>query len=428
MVDTTQITDSDTSISLPDFFPQQNLVVEQEQHRFNVSDTTDGPESQLSYQLSKSPVDEIIRVTGTFDGETIEFTKGDDYTLSQDNTDIVWSDTERTPTPGTTFFVTYESDSILKRYLGASNEELAVTQDSIVESVERKFIDTASGDNLDRIGALFGEVVGDRRGKSDEEYRNYLKSAVQSFVSRGTKSGIRLAVSAAIGLPLEQVKIEEDFEQSAYFVFFEPNTRIETSTITEIADIADPSGVQYLGAIVGLDEDRTTIIEGPKPNIDEIEVYESPEEVPEDFIDPVAPKENIFKTIDIFDETIENEIVETFTYDWAKQNVIVSSVGSGNSWNEFQWGEEWGSPKDVDVEIVGIDWDFADWNSIPSQGTFGAIGDNADSIGVADTTTSTVADKTPDDGVGSTDVVTPNITTAEVYEWEEGWGTLTWST
>ena len=403
MLDLSPITESDTEVTLPDFFPQQNLVVEREQHRFSVSQTADGPEPQYEYTLSKAPVDEIIRVTGTFEQQTIEFTKGEDYTLSQEKTEIVWSETERTPTPGTAFFVTYESDSILKRYLNSSNDELAVTQDKIAESIERKFIDTASGDDLDRIGALFGEVVGDRRGKSDEDYRNYLKSAVQSFVSRGTKSGIRLAVSAAIGLPIEQIEIQEDFEQGAYFVFFKPNTRIETSTITEVADIADPSGIRYLGAIVGVDEDTTTAIEGPRPDLSELEQYDSLDEVPDDFIDPVAPKENIFREVDIFDETVEDEVVETYTYDWAKQNITVNSVGSGNGWNEFQWGEEWGSPKDVDVEIVGINWDFADWNFIPSQGTFGAIGDNAESTGVTDNTTSTVADRTPDDVVGIDD-------------------------
>src|SRR6056297_2544835 len=187
MVDTEPISESGTSVSLPDFFPQQNLVVEREEHRFDVFEGNDGPEAQTEYGLTKAPVDEIIRVTGSYDNSTIEFTNGIDYTLNEENTAVVWNTDGRTPTAGTTFFVTYESDAILKRYLDASNDEIEITQDAIVESINSKFIDTSSGDNLDRIGNLFGEIVGDRRGKTDEEYRTYLKSAVQSFVSRGTK-------------------------------------------------------------------------------------------------------------------------------------------------------------------------------------------------------------------------------------------------
>lgn len=427
MLDLSPIKDANADVELPEFFPQQNITVKKEQHTFTVSNTNSGPQPQYEYTLSKAPVDRITTVKGNFSGKSIEFTSGEDYKLSEDNNKIVWKSDNKNPTPGTNFYVTYESDSILGRYLSAASDGAETTQEHIVQSVEQKFIAEATGDELDKIGALFGEVVGDRRGKSDEDYRNYLKSAVQSFVSRGTKSGIRLAVSAAVGLPVEQIEVREDFEQGAYFVFFKPNTRIETSTITEVADIADPSGIEYLGAIVGLDSDATTAIEGPKPDVERLEQYDSLDEVPDDFIDPVAAKENIFKEVDIFNENVEEDVVKTFTYDWAKQDITVNSVGSGNGWNEFQWGEEWGSPKEVDVDIVGINWDFADWNFIPSQGTFGAIGGDAESTGVTDNTTLTVADRKPSDDVGSADSVVPNITSAEKYEWEAGWDTLSWS-
>jgi len=405
MVDTAPISESGTSVSLPDFFPQQNLVVEREEHRFDVFEGNDGPEAQTEYGLTKAPVDEIIRVTGSYESSTIEFTKGVDYTLNEENTAVVWNTDGRTPTAGTTFFVTYESDAILKRYLDASNDEIEITQDAIVESINSKFIDTSSGDNLDRIGNLFGEIVGDRRGKTDEEYRTYLKSAVQSFVSRGTKDGIRLSVSSALGLPLEKIQIEEDFEESAYYVFFKPDTEIRTSTITEVADIADPSGVEYLGAIVGIDRDGPEFVEGPEIDIEEAAEYDSFEQVPSDFIDPVSPKERIVETRDIFEESVEKEIVETYTYDWAHQQITVNSVGSGNSWNEFQWGGDWGSPKEVDVEIVGRNWDFVDWNFIPSQGTFGAIGDNAETQGISDSQESRLFDRSDEDTVETDDNV-----------------------
>jgi len=246
MVDTSNIQNAVTDVSLPDFFPQQNLVVEQEQHLFNVFQQDYSTEPQIRYQLNKAPVDEIIRVTGTYEGSTIEFTKGEDYTLSTDNTEIVWDESNRIPAAGTTFFVTYESDSILKRYLLAANDENEVTQEAIVESINSKFIETASGDDLDRIGAIFGEIVGARRGRTDGDYRAYLQSVVQSFVSRGTVPGLKLAISAATGVPTEDITIEENFENNEYQISVIPQTPVTGTTIEEIAEIADPSGVKQI--------------------------------------------------------------------------------------------------------------------------------------------------------------------------------------
>lgn len=244
MVDTTPISSASTSVSLPDFFPQQNIVVDREQHTFNVFQKDYSAEPQTEYQLDKAPINELIRVTGSYEGQTIEFTKGVDYTLSADSERIVWDESERTPTPGTIFFVTYECDSILKRYLEAASAESELTQDAIIDSVSDKFVDTASGDDLDRIGALFGDTIGDRRGRSDGDYRAYLKSVVRSFISRGTISGIKLAVSAATGVPIEDIEIREDFENNEYEIIVIPQTPVTGTTIEEIAEIADPSGVE----------------------------------------------------------------------------------------------------------------------------------------------------------------------------------------
>jgi len=246
MVDTTNFTERTPSISLPDFFPQQNLVVDREEHRFDVFSTDSEPEPKIRYSLEKAPVDEIIRVTGIYQASTIEFTKGEDYTLSDDSTAIVFDSNNRTPVAGTTFFITYESDSILKRYLEASNDEIELTQDAIIDSVSRRFVDDASGDDLDRIGSLFGDVIGSRRGRTDADYRAYLKSVVQSFVSRGTISGLKLSISAATDVPIEDIEIRENFEDNEYEVVVIPQTPVTGTTIEEIAEIADPSGVEQV--------------------------------------------------------------------------------------------------------------------------------------------------------------------------------------
>lgn len=252
---TDKIAGADTSIDLPEIFPTDNVTVTDEQHRFETFQTDGDIEEKLSYQLEKAPIEYIERVVGTYDSSTIEFTKDVDYTLSPDSENIVWQSGERTPDAGTFFAVTYVSDSILKRYLASAEDELDLTQDAIVTGINNKFIDSATGDDLDRIGSIFGDTIGLRRGRSDGDYRAYLKSVVRSFVSRGTKNGIKLAISAATDVPIEDIAINEFFDESGYEVVVNPNTPVTGSTLEEIAEIADPSGIEQVGTRFVVDAD-----------------------------------------------------------------------------------------------------------------------------------------------------------------------------
>lgn len=99
--------------------------------------------------------------------------------------------------------------------------------------------------DLDRIGAFFGEL-GKRRGRSDDEYATFLRSIVQSFSGRGTVDGIKFAVASALDLDPDQIVIEEDFVTNEYTVDIEvPFPPHELVTLTELADLADPSGVEF---------------------------------------------------------------------------------------------------------------------------------------------------------------------------------------
>lgn len=334
----------DNRPELPEIFPQDEVVVDGEEHTFKVSKLDNSTQAQLEYTLDKAPVEEIEYVQGvdeqgnsrsfsngvdyelTSKTETVisdfefdeseekyllryevdagtdavsgessgSFTKGTDYDIldshNHSGDTFVWlddgstpekqeqftiqyevtspssllewqADGENLPKANSRFFVTYRAESIISRYLDAHEQELDNVDDAIQEAINSKFIDTASGDSLDEIGKLFGQTIGKRRGRSDTQYRIYLKSVVQSFISRGTVNGIKLAVSAATDIPLENVTINEDFENNEYEVEVIPTTSIPENIIEEVADIADPSGVSQSITRFAIPKDNTGIDE-----------------------------------------------------------------------------------------------------------------------------------------------------------------------
>jgi len=113
--------------------------------------------------------------------------------------------------------------------------------------------------DLDRIGAMFGEL-GERRARTDDEYAKFLRSIVQSFSGRGTVDGIKFAVASALDLPPDQIVIEEDFVNNEYEVSIEvPFPPHEVRTLNELADLADPSGVNFGSINYGFENQEVEI-------------------------------------------------------------------------------------------------------------------------------------------------------------------------
>lgn len=233
-------------VDLPDVFPLEDIVVKEEEHRFEVFQGDSGPLPQTEYTIDKAPINRIIEVTGTLNGSTdYTFIQGTDYELSSDKEEILWLNNDR-PDAGTIFFITYNTESIISRYVESSEEEFENIDEKIISAVQGKFVGQAEGRELDEIGKLFGQTIGKRRGRTDTQYSIYLQSVVQSFISRGTKTGIKLAISAATDVPVADITINENFDTNEYEVIVIPDTAVKVSLLEEIADIADPSGIDQV--------------------------------------------------------------------------------------------------------------------------------------------------------------------------------------
>jgi hypothetical protein len=338
----------ETRPDLPEIFPQDDVLVEGEEHTFKVSEiedfgTGDDTRAQYEYTLDKAPIEVIQSVQGVDqDGNSRTFNNGEDYELTAktetvisdyeyeegradayilrynvdfgtgvvtddsgdsytNGTDyaiessdshygdnLVWldggdtpedneqftvrydvtfptsvlqwqTDADNLPRANSRFYVTYRADSIISRYLDAHEDKLDDVNHALQEVINNKFVDSASAEALDELGKLFGPTIGKRRGRNDQQYRIYLKSVVQSFVSRGTVNGIKLAVSAATDIPIEDIEINEDFGQVQYEIQVQATTPVTVELLEEVAEIADPSGVDQVGTRFVTDPDEMEV-------------------------------------------------------------------------------------------------------------------------------------------------------------------------
>lgn len=206
--------------------------------------------------------------------------------------------------------------------LGTRND----TTTSSVYFDDIEITDRLSGD-LDRIGAYFGQL-GKRRGRSDNDYRAYLKSIVQSFSGRGTIDGIKFAVSSGFGgaVDAEDIIIDEDFVKNEYDIEindFGDTSDINVETVNEMAELADPSGVKLRLLNFGFDPvtDELAADEDFSVVLDEVEVAHTNE----DYV-----QIDVNTTLDASDRTFTN-IEELVSDDFSRfRTDEVKVVG----WNE----------------------------------------------------------------------------------------------
>jgi len=144
-----------------------------------------------------------------------------------------------------------ESDSVIVRFLDAFSTEAEDFGDDLDEIRESHYVDVASGDALDRIGAQYGPL-GRRAGRDDSAYRTYLKSLVQVFQYRGTVPGIIATTSAGLGIRERYVDVYEHFndpeseiatpkERREYTITLREWTPHRVSTIEQLANLSDAS-------------------------------------------------------------------------------------------------------------------------------------------------------------------------------------------
>lgn len=154
-----------------------------------------------------------------------------------------------------------ERDSTIVRYIVQHNKEFAEIEEENQYTINAHQIDNATGDDLDRIGSMFGEL-GERRGRNNSDYRSYLKGIVNSFNGRGSLSGLKFAIASAINTDTSNITIDEDFQELKYDIRIENvDSEFLSSAVNDLAELADPSAVELGQAIIVLDGETVIISE-----------------------------------------------------------------------------------------------------------------------------------------------------------------------
>lgn len=234
---------------LPDIIPTDLIDVTDERHRFQYIDENNTA-AKTVYTLDSGPFRSIHDIEATVNGDRITIPASAYETRQIQSTDgddaVAFIDSDYYPDPGTDFSVTYRIIPVIKRYVSPFNTEIETVGTKTEAVIRSHQIDNASGTDLDLLGGYFGRI-GQRSGRSDNDYEVLLRSIVQSFGARGTKPGVKFAIATAVGAEPENIIITEDFQKVGYTVEIEEtNLDFVTTAITDIAELADPSGVELL--------------------------------------------------------------------------------------------------------------------------------------------------------------------------------------
>jgi hypothetical protein len=138
----------------------------------------------------------------------------------------------------------FRDDSALRVIIESVQAQFDEFRDDTADVKDSLFVETAEGQSLDLIGDEFG-IIGQRRGRDDTAFRQFLQGLVPAFDGRGTTSDVELAVAAGVTFDTGLVTLREDFQNREYEVeLLDSGWRSHrTGTTRELAEIADPVAV-----------------------------------------------------------------------------------------------------------------------------------------------------------------------------------------
>lgn len=124
-------------------------------------------------------------------------------------------------------------------------DTFGIDTDDVQESL---FVETAEGQSLDLIAEELS-IVARRRGRSDEQYRQFIQGLVPAFDGRGTETDVRVAVAAGVSFDRSEVDLRQDFQNREYEVELFDWIAHDSSTTRTLADLADPVAVDRIDPV-----------------------------------------------------------------------------------------------------------------------------------------------------------------------------------
>jgi len=286
-----------------------------------------------------------------------------------------------------------ESDSVIVRFLDAFSTEAEDFGDDLDEIRESHYVDVASGDALDRIGAQYGPL-GRRAGRDDSAYRTYLKSLVQVFQYRGTVPGIIAATSAGLGIRERYVDVYEHFNDPESEIATPKERREYTITLSEWT----PHRVSTIEQLANLSDASTSDLRKIRydTGVEEVGVADSISVVASEIIEEIVAADDLTAI-----DTNKLQLVEVL----AASESVVTTEGDPN---DSTWQQD--------------DWGFAQWSQfVELVETF------VEQQGIDDTTTLDTNNPTTTETNGVADTTVANVSVNDITWEKDSWNTMQWT-
>lgn len=145
-----------------------------------------------------------------------------------------------------------KTEALVSSYLDRCQE----LEDAAYELLEQRGIDSATGDRLDRIGALVGIPRG---GQEDNTYRLRIRAEIAVLNSDGLASDILDVLRLLVGATVAQVSISEYFPKTVYVYTHNLIVDEDTAVIASLLRRAVSAGteLQFIFSTVEVNDANT---------------------------------------------------------------------------------------------------------------------------------------------------------------------------
>jgi hypothetical protein len=141
-----------------------------------------------------------------------------------------------------------QRNAAFRAVINAFNAEFETFNTDTQSVKDSLFVDTAAGQSLDLIAEELS-IIARRRGRDDEQYRQFLQGLVPAFGGRGTERDVRVAVAAGVSFDRTEVDLRQDFQNREYEVELFDWIAHSTTTTRTLADLADPVAVDRIDPV-----------------------------------------------------------------------------------------------------------------------------------------------------------------------------------
>ena len=150
----------------------------------------------------------------------------------------------------------YDSEGeVWQALLSAFANEYEEFEQTLTEVQKQKFVETATGEPLNKIADLFG--LNRRQDETVDAFRVRVKAALRSQITTATVEEVRDIVALLLATDVENVNVEEPFDRAQAQILLDVRNELSTVDITssQFIDVVDAAVAAGVGVGILLTEE-----------------------------------------------------------------------------------------------------------------------------------------------------------------------------